>query len=213
MTSALKRRRPLRRNGSRIKRARLDIRIVLYPRSALKLELVGGSRDVRIASIKLCDLRPDETLIEVAARPDLHACHSLLSREARAALTLRLVGGLTTEEQEVLRGLPRQPEFAAHQPADEQPVIGVESLARAANSGRERPRAPARRRSPALADSRTAPSAHRQASSAHARLSASRRRRLHRDGLRPQSGAHRPFTRPTAKARSGSNPVGQADWF
>ena len=60
------------------------------------------------------------------------ACHPILSREARAALTLRLIGGLTTEE--IARA------FLSNEPTIAQRIVRAKKALRAANLGFAVPR-------------------------------------------------------------------------
>ncbi len=64
------------------------------------------------------------------------ACHPLLSREARAALTLRLIGGLTTEE--IARA------FLTRAPTIAQRIVRAKKALRAAGAAFEVPQGPER---------------------------------------------------------------------
>jgi len=71
-------------------------RHMLHERKAL--ELACEIEDQMMASVQAPDQTIDESVPDDLLRLMFIACHPLLSTEARAALTLRLLGGLSTDE-------------------------------------------------------------------------------------------------------------------
>jgi RNA polymerase sigma factor (sigma-70 family) len=64
-----------------------------------KLQEVGRDMEARAATFGALDVdKMDDHIGDDLLRLIFIACHQVLSREARAALTLRLIGGLTTHE-------------------------------------------------------------------------------------------------------------------
>ena len=63
-----------------------------------KHEELGRERDAEEMSVPDLAERLDDDIGDDLLRLIFTACHPVLSTEARAALTLRLLGGLTTEE-------------------------------------------------------------------------------------------------------------------
>ncbi|WP_372054241.1 RNA polymerase sigma factor [Tistrella mobilis] len=100
---------------------------------ALKLaELGHAPEDDGAAQISAAEAAMDDDLGDETLGLIFTACHPLLSREARVALTLRLIGGLTTDE--IARA------FLAKEPAIAQRILRAKKALGAAGLAWEIPR-------------------------------------------------------------------------
>jgi RNA polymerase sigma factor (sigma-70 family) len=120
-----------RRGIDRIRRERMQAR---------KHEEVGRDLDLDgddgLAAFEAVETRMDDEVGDELLALIFTACHPILSREARAALTLRLIGGLTTDE--IARA------FLSAEPTVAQRIVRAKKTIAAAGLAFEVPRGPER---------------------------------------------------------------------